>query len=213
MRAPPLVLAAALALPIALPAAAQELERPSDWKVRFDRDGATEADLEQFVAMPPGWHITTGPAGIFWDPGMTASGDFRLEMDVFLFDPQGRREAFGLFFGGSDLEGPDQAYTYFLVRDGGEFIVKERAGSQAPTLRPWTPDEAVRSFAERESGESSVLNRLVVEAGPETVRFVVNDEEVAEIPRAGVRVDGTVGVRVNHRLNLHVARLEVTPAR
>jgi len=28
-----------------------------------------------------------------------------------------------------------------------------------------------------------------------------------------VRVDGTVGLRVNHRLNLHISRLEVVPAR
>lgn len=193
-------------------AAAQELARPDGWKVRFDRPGASEADLVQFVEMPPGWHITTGPAGIFWDPERTATGDFRVEMDVFLFDPGGRREAFGLFFGGTDLEGPEQSYGYFLVRDGGEYILKERAGAEAPTIRGWTGHDAVRSFRDRESGEVSVLNELAVEAGPERVRFFVNGEEVDALPRERLPVDGVVGVRVNHALNLHVARLEVVAA-
>jgi hypothetical protein len=57
-----------------------------------------------------------------------------------------------------------------------------------------------------------VKNVLAVHAGAETIRFFVNDEEVATLPRSQVDTDGTVGIRVNHALNLHVARLEVVPA-
>lgn len=209
---PTLALTLLVSATLAAPAACrQELERPADWQVRFDRSGATEADLEMFVEMPPGWHITTGPAGIFWDPAMTASGDFRVELEVFLFDPQGRRESFGLFFGGEDLMGPDQSYSYFLIREGGQFILKEREGDRAPTLQGWTGHTAIRSFADREGGEASVLNELAVEARAESVHFFVNGEEVASLPREGLAVDGQVGIRVNHALNLHVGRLEVLP--
>ena len=134
-----------------------------------------------------------------------------MELDVFLFDPGSRREAFGIFFGGEGLDGPDQSYTYFLIRNGGQFILKAREGAQAPTLQGWTGHDAIRSFDERESGESSVLNELAVEADAETVRFYVNGAEVASLPRADLEVDGQVGVRVNHGLNLHIARLEVVP--
>lgn len=208
-------LAAALAATatVALPSAgtAQDLVRPDGWLVRFDQPDATEADLEMFVAMPPGWHITTGPAGIFWDPAVTATGTFRAELDVFLFDPAGRREAFGIFFGGRDLQGPDQAYTYFLLRDGGQFIVKERAGDEAPTIQGWTDHDAVLSWADRDEGDDSVLNRIAVEARADRVHFFVNGEEVASVARSQVPVEGVVGIRANHRLNLHVSRLEVTP--
>ena len=191
-------------------AAGQEFQRPEGWKVRFDRAGATEADLESFVEMPPGWHVTTGPAGIFWDPRQTASGEYRVEMEVHLFDPGGRREAFGFFVGGQDLEGDGQAYTYFLIRDGGQFIVKRRDGAEAPTVRPWTADEAILAYADR--GEDvTVRNVLALECGGETVRFFVNGTEVASVPRTDVRTEGVVGLRVNHRLNLHVTRLDVTP--
>lgn len=206
-----IVLAATLAL-LAQPgpAAAQDLERPQGWEVRFDDDGATEADLEMFVGMPPGWHVTTGPAAIFWSPSNTASGDFRAEMEVFLFDPQGRREAFGIFVGGRSLEGPDQEYTYFLIRDGGQYIVKRREGDQAPTVRPWTSHDAVNAYSDR--GEDvSVENVLTVEARGDTVRFLVNGAEVASLPRGEVPVDGIYGFRVNHGLNVHISRLEVTP--
>lgn len=205
-----LLSALTLAALVATPVAAQDFERPEDWKVRFDDPGATESDLEMFVEMPPGWHVTTGPAGIFWHPSNTASGDFRAEMEVFLFDPRGRREAFGIFLGGRNLEGADQEYTYFLVRDGEQYIIKRREGAQAPTLRPWTGHEAVTAYGER-GDEASAKNVLAVEAEGDTVRFFVNDAEVASLPRSEVPVDGIYGFRVNHALNLHVSRLEVRP--
>lgn len=193
------------------PAAAQDFQRPDGWMTRFDREGSTEADMELFVSMPPGWHITTGPSGIFWDPALTASGFFRAEMEVFLFDPRGRREAFGIFFGGRDLEGEGQSYTYFLIRDGGEFIVKRRDGAQAPTLVAWTAHPAVLGYADR-GNDASVRNVLTVEARSDAVRFLINGTEVAALPRDRLSVEGTVGIRANHALNLHVSRLEVTPA-
>ena len=191
---------------------AQDLARPEGWQARFDEAGATEADMDMWVTMPPGWHVTTGPAGIFWNPALTASGSFRAEMEVFLFDPGTRREAFGLFLGGVDLTGPGQAYTYFVIRNGGEFLVKSRRGDETPTLVEWTAHPDILSYADR-GEDASVRNVLTVLAGPDEIRFLVNGTQVAELPRNGLALDGIVGLRVNHALNLHVSRLEVTPAR
>lgn len=202
--------AAVLAATLAAPVSAQDFERPDDWQVRFDQADASEDQLEMFVAMPPGWHVTSGPAAIYWDPANEASGSYRVEMEVFLFDPGERREAFGILLGGRDLEGPDQAYAYFLIRNGGQFIVKERAGAEAPTIEPWTSHEAILSYADR-GEEASVLNVLAVEVDGDTLRFLINDQEVWSGPRNDLPVDGVYGFRVNHGLNLHIARLEVSP--
>ena len=192
--------------------AAQDLERPDGWLVRFDEPGASEDQLEMFVSMPPGWHVTSGPAAIYWGPEMEASGDYRIEMEVFLFEPRGMmREAFGFFAGGRNLDGDDIEYTYFLIRDGGEFIVKRREGPDAPTIHPWTANEAILGWADRGEDAATAKNVLAVEASADEVRFFVNGARVAALPRAELEMDGVFGFRVNHMLNLHISRLEAMP--
>lgn len=203
-------LAATILLPAhSLRAQEKELAPPPTWEVRLDNPERGSLDDIWYVDMPPGWHITTGPSAIFWDPERTASGDFRIESEIFLFDPGSRREAFGVIFGGANLEGPGQEYSYFLIREGGEFIVKGRAGEEAPTLIPWTAHEAIVSYATKPADAETAKNVLAVEARGDTVRFFVNGAEVASLPRSGLRTDGVVGLRVNHNLNLHVSTLEV----
>jgi hypothetical protein len=200
----------ALVASLSLPISAQDFHRPSDWLIRFAHAAATEADLDMFVAMPPGWHVTSGPAAIYWDPANQAEGRFRVEMEVFLFDPGQRREAFGIFLGGRDLETADQAYTYFLIRNGGQYIVKERDGPDAPTVAPWTDHRAILSYGDR-GEDASVRNVLAVEVDADGLKFFVNDAEVWSGPRGDLPVDGMFGFRVNHGLNIHVSRIDVTP--
>ena len=150
---------------------------------------------------------------IVGDPGLTASGNFRIEMEVFLFDPGQRREAFGMFFGGSDLEGANQAYTYFLIRNGGESIIKERAGSETPTVQPWTPGEGILSYADR-GDDASVKNVLAVECGSETVRFFVNGDEVGSVARSEIPTDGpgpTIANAISDALGIRFRSLPITP--
>ena len=103
------------------PAAAQDdegLPFPEGWEVRFDREGASMDDL-YLVTMPPGYHVTTGPAMIAWHPDSVATGDFRIESETFLFDPQGRREAFGFFVGGQTCRVPASATRTFCCAKAG----------------------------------------------------------------------------------------------
>jgi len=189
----------------ALPAAAQEQKRPDGWITRFDRPGQADTAV-LLVDMPPGWHVTSGPAGIHYDPNRTARGNFRLESEIFLFPDSREREAFGIFFGGRNLQGDDQSYSYFLIRGDGSFLVKRRDGTQTPVVVDWTPHDAI--LAKKAEGQAK--NTLAVEAGAETVDFFVNGARVASVPRSDLQVDGVVGLRVNHRLDLHVTSLAVT---
>ena len=216
-----------------VPASAQIL--PAGWQLRADRPDAALEQVE-VVDMPPGFHITTGPAVILWqDPSGGASagasgtadgasyadmeasfatyaeGDYRIEAEYYLFDPGERREAFGFFVGGRDLTTDAQAYTYLLLRNGGEFIFKHRAGADAPTVLPWTAHPAIISYADRPEGEVSVRNELALERRGRELRLIVNGTEVARTDAANLPLDGIVGLRVNHGLNLHVTRFEVLP--
>lgn len=193
------------------PATAQEnppdLEFPGGWEVRFDREGSSMDDL-YLVSMPPGLHITTGPAMIAYHPDSVAAGDFRIESETYLFDPEGRREAFGFFVGGADLQGPDQRYTYFLLREGGEFLVKTRSGTGTAVVRNWTPHAAIMSFATKPEDRTTAKNVLALEARGDELRFFVNGEQVWSGPRGDLSTDGVFGLRVNHRLNLHVTTIK-----
>ena len=186
-------------------ATAQEQKRPEGWITRFDRAGQADTAV-LLVDMPPGWHVTSGPSGIHYDPRQTAQGNFRLEAPIFLFPDSREREAFGVFFGGRNLQGDEQAYSYFLIRGDGSFLVKRRDGSRTPVVVDWTQHDAV----EPKKTEGQAKNTLAVEAGPDTVEFFVNDAKVASVPRSDLLVDGVVGLRVNHGLNLHITTLEVT---
>ena len=183
------------------PLVAQELERPSDWNVRYDRPSN---DSLYFVTMTPGWHITTGPSGIFYDPAKTAEGEYRVSSEIHLF-PGDRREGFGVFIGGNDLESDDQSYLYFLIRKDGRFIIKQRNGSDAPTITPWTEHAAIV----KQDGDENAKNVLAVEVSDQKLSFYVNDQMVTSVPRSQLPTDGIVGIRVNHALNLHITNLNV----
>lgn len=183
---------------------------PEGWLVRTDDGGHGGGDLA-FMDMPPGWHITTGPSGIFYHPEMTASGSYRVESEVFLFDPGRRNEGFGIFIGGADLDGDAQAYTYFLMRRDGSVLVKRRDGAGTSNMMGWTKQDAVVTWEERGDEAATAKNVLAAEVGGGEMAFFVNGVEVFRGPSDGQHVDGVVGLRVNHGLNLHFSSLEITP--
>ena len=191
------------------------LTTPPTWNVRLDRPnpdatiGAEEGEVDIFfVNMTPGWHITTGPAAIFYHPESQAEGNYRIDATIHLFDPGERREAYGVFMGGQNLDGDNIEYDYFLLRNTGEFLIKRRTGAETSLIVNWTTSDAVVNF---EPGtEGSVKNKLSVEVTKAEVAFYVNDMWVARVVRDEVRTSGIVGLRINHALNVHVSDLSVT---
>ncbi|UCF19147.1 MAG: hypothetical protein JSU87_14640 [Gemmatimonadota bacterium] len=185
------------------PAAGQDAERPAGWKVRFDRPAPDSAVY--FVSMEPGWHITTGPAGIFYDAERKAAGNYRLRSEISLFS-SARLDGFGVFVGGQNLESESQAYVYFLIRKDGRFLIKRRNGTETEVITPWTENPAI---VKHDGGEGTASNVLVLECGAEYIDFFVNDEKVASLPRAELAVEGIVGLRMNHGLDVHVIDLSI----
>ena len=193
---------------------------PEGWTVRLDDaaghagHGAAPASAPKaadvsFVTMKPGWHITTGPSVILYQATQKASGAYTLKSEIFLFDPGTRQEAFGVLLGGRGLDGPDQAYTYFVIRRTGEFLVRRRTGATTVNVKDWTANPAIKKYEDRAAGKSSVLNVLEVKVATGTTTFLVNGTEVARVPTKDIDTEGIVGLRVNHQLNLHVSALDI----
>ena len=107
-------------------------------------------------------------------------------------------EAYGLILGGRNLDGPDQTYTYFVVRGTGELLVKVREGGDTRDVIKWTANADLPK--EDASGKASYAMSASVEG--DAVKFSVNGKQVASVSKAGLPTDGIAGLRINH--NLHV---------
>lgn len=201
---------------IALSASAQEQPKhatggnegklPIGWKIRTDggADMHGGKDTLSFVQMTPGFHITTGPAAILWNPDSSATGSYTVNGSIFLFPTNGRdQEGYGIFVGGKQLDGASQQYTYFLLRNDGKFLIKQRVGAKTTTLKDWTAHPAIKLQA----GKDAMQNELRVAVAGELVRFLVNGAEAAVLPRAQVSPDGVFGLRFNHAMNAHVVKV------
>ena len=202
-----LIAAAVAVLAFPLVAGAQGGVQADGWEARLD----FEADIDSvlgFMNMGSGVHVTTTGAGfaIFWQPESMAEGDFSISATFTQMERSGHANAYGLFMGGSDLQGPDQQYTYFMLRQGGEFLIRKRMGEDLPILVEWTANDAINDL----NAQGSSTNTLTVEASGDTVRFLVNGAEVSSQSRSDVDTDGITGLRVTHLLNMHINDLSLS---
>lgn len=192
-----------------------QLKTPSDWKWRTDGPATlmtegTEPTGAQlyFVAMPPGWHVTTGPGTLLYQPEFSGRGNFAVEAEVFLF-PGDSQEGYGVFFGGRSLDEASAQPTYlaFLARRDGQAGVYERSATGLTPIVDWAANDAVVPHA---GGDGTAKNVLRVDVNLNEIVFSANGKPVTKVPRAGRTVDGHVGFRIGPRVNLHASRLDVT---
>ena len=200
---------AALVVIAAVSLAAQSA--PAGWEMRVDSSkSASDPDAAgaiKFVTMGSGFHATNPQAAVYWNPSNKATGAYTLKGTFVLQKPSGHTNYYGLVFGGSDLEGANQSYTYFLVAQDGTWLVKRRDGEVAKDVSPKTANAAVKK--PDASGKST--NALEVRVLPDKIDYVVNGTVVNSTPKSAVaRTDGIYGVRVNHLLEVHIDNLAVT---
>ena len=199
----PLLLTALVTVLVA-PLAAQA---PPGWQVRIDRsqsaqDPDTVRDIK-VMTMGTGFHVTGGPAGTFWNPANTATGNFTAKGSFTLLKPSSHSNYYGLVIGGADLGGANQTYLYFLVSQDGDYLIRHRTGNDVRDVKPGTTHTAVR----RPDATGRSANDLEVRVAGNTISYVVNGTVVHTTPKAGAtaRTDGIVGVRINHELDVQVS--------
>lgn len=175
------------------------------WHAHTDRN-APLANV-RFVPMGGGLHATLGPAAIFWRDADTVSGSYHTVATFTQTKAPRHPEGYGLIFGGRDLAGAGQRYTYFLVRGDGTFLIKRRTGDSTSFVTPdWTANAAV---VKADSATGAATNELGVAVKGDSVRFLVNGKDVFVARASAVDVAGVVGYRVNHNLDVHLKLLEI----
>ena len=203
------VYAAALALVALAPLVAQA---PQGWKQRIDRSqSASDPDAAgpvKFTTQGAGFHADNPQAAVYWNPANTATGAYTLKGTFKLMKPSGHTNYYGLVFGGSALEGPDQAYLYFVVAQDGTWLIKRREGSATPTVSQKTPSDVVK----KPDANGQSTNALEVRVGADKIDFVVNGTVVHTEAKTGplAKTDGIYGIRINHLLVVDVDGFGVT---
>jgi hypothetical protein len=178
---------------------------PAGWTVRADRDDAKGAKI---ATMGKGLHVTTGPAIILYRSDTQGSGPFHTLATFTQTKPSKHAEGYGLFVGGQSLDGAGQKYVYFLVRQDGSYLIKQRDGEKTTDIsKGWTPHASVK----KPEGNAAVTNLLEVDnkRDPSTIGFLVNGQEVYRTDAKSMALDGVVGLRVNHNLDLHIEGFDV----
>jgi len=194
----------AFAVMLVLGTAAAFAQAPKGWKMRVDRSAsASDPDAPgpiKFMAMGGGLHFVNPQAAIYWNPANAASGAYTLKGTFTLMKPSGHTNYYGLVFGGSDLDGAQEKYTYFLVAQDGTFLVKKRDGETASDVVKKTSTAAVK----KPGGDGKSTNALEVRVAATKIDYVVNGTVVTSTPKADVKTDGIYGIRINHLLEVMV---------
>ena len=193
---------AVLALLTVAPLVAQA---PKGWMVRADRSTSASdpdgAGTIKFITAGAGFHATNPQAAVYWNTANTATGAYTVKGTFILQKPSGHTNYYGIEFGGSDLEGAKQAYTYFLVAQDGTWLVKKRNGDAATdNVLPKAASDAVK----KPGADGKSTNDLEVRVGADKIDYVVNGTVVGSSPKTGIKTDGTFGIRVNHLLEVHI---------
>jgi hypothetical protein len=179
---------------------------PAGWTIMTD-GGAAIADTK-FQTMGPGFHVTSGPAAIYFKSGDVAKGNYTVKATFGqrVRPSMGHPEAYGVFIGGSDLTDPaKQQYMYLVVRDDGMFYIAHRAGKDVHKINgEWAANDAVV----KANDKGAATNEVAIQVTADGVNMMVNGKTVKAFSKGDLRgfvTDGQYGFRVNHMLNVHIA--------
>lgn len=204
--------AVVLAACCATPALAQEKASamlPSGWHMHLD-PGEGDPSQVMFMSMGPGFHATTGPAGVFWNPANTMHGPFTITATFTQTKAPMHPEAYGLFIGGKDLDSANASYGYLIVRGDGKYAIKHRANAtEVHTVQDWTDLASMQ----KADAAGKATNTVSFQVGTDSVRAFVNKDQVKSWPLAYWTAEGIAGIRVNHMLDVHISNFAVTPGK
>ena len=197
---------------ILLTAATVVAQTPKGWKLRVDRSTSAEdpdaAGDIQFLIKDNGFHATNPQAAVYWNASNTATGNYSVKGTFTMMQPAPHMEYYGLIFGGSDLDGPNQSYIYFLVAQDGTWLIKKRDGDSTQTIGAKTKNAAIKM----PDSSGKATNSLEVRVSGDKVEYFVNGTLMQTTPKASLnaKTDGIAGIRINHHLEVQVDGFSVS---
>ncbi len=175
---------------------------PAGWKARADRGTADQVVFTQAGEI---FHFTMGSAATFFKGDWTKSGNYQFSARLTQLKAPSHPISYGLMIGGSNLAGPTQTYSYFLVRNQGDYFIANREGNAPPkTVVDWTAHAAIV----KQGADGRQANTLGVQVQGDNVIFTVNGTEVTRLAKSKVHADGMYGFRIGHNLDVDVDQVK-----
>lgn len=188
---------------------------PKGWMLRFDPIAARpgqpprpqpEMTAIKFETMGSGFHITSGPAAIYYNSGDIGKEQYSVTA-TFGQRKSMSHEVFGVFIGGTNLQDSTQNYLYFVVRplDGMAMVSHRTSNGRPKALLPYFASSAINKD---DPTDGHATNTLTIQVAKDSVHFMANGKQVAALAKSqldGASTEGQVGIRVNHNMDLHIS--------
>ena len=221
------ILAPAVAFIFALPAisVAQDADRSvagggitvAGWKGRVDARAASQGKSvkdSKFGMTGGKLDLKIGPAAVYWNDANKASGNYEVKAS---FTENAHRpnhpHSYGVFIGGSDLEGADQSFVYCIAYANGTYSVKYFHGANVVTV----VDRVASPAINKADANNHATNEIGWRVRGGKAGCVINGTEVQSWDASQLvgadklkSLDGVYGVRVSHNLDLTVTPLTLT---
>lgn len=184
------------------------------WKGRVDRRPAKEGKTvndSKLVAEGKGLRLSVGPAGNFWNPANTATGDYEVKASFKEHKMAASHpHSYGVFIGGKDLEADNETLMYCIAYGNGTYSVKTFHGAKVTTL----VDRAASPALKKADAKGEATNEIGWRVKGGNASCVVNGQVVKSFDKAEyagadklTSTDGVYGIRVSHNVELTVSPL------
>jgi hypothetical protein len=183
------------------------------WQGKVDtgnKQGLTIND-SKFAPEGSGFHISTGAAGIYWNPANTTKGDFTVKA-TFKEPKQtiNHPHPYGVFIAGKNLDSDKASYLYCVAYRDGTYLVRQFTDGQVSTIVRKTPHAAI----DKGTGpEDDVTQEVGWTVKGQQADCTVNGQVVYTVDRNAVKLDttdGITGIRLSHNSDVSVPNFTVS---
>ena len=184
------------------------------WQGKVDpgnKQGLTINDAK-FAPEGGGFRVTTGAAGIYWNPSNVAKGDFTVKA-TFKEPKQtySHPHPFGLFIAGKNLDTDKPSYLYCVAQRSGDYLVRQFTDGTVSNVVRRSPNAAINKTADT---NAEVTQEVAWTVKGKKAECSVNGTVVHTIdladPANTVKLDttdGVYGIRVTHNSDVIVTGL------
>jgi hypothetical protein len=186
-------------------------------KVDASRENGTATinDLK-FAAEKGGFHVTTGPSAILWNPKNVASGNYTVKAtfaEPAFMGLNSHPHPYGIMIGGNDLDTPNHSALYCSAYGNGTFIVRGFGPAPFAVNAKPEPNGAVK----KADKGAPVTQEVALSVKGDKIECAVNGTVVGSYDKSAVvgagklkSTDGVYGLRFGHNTEAVVTGFSMT---